>query len=215
MNKKTKLIISLILNILIIGFTAYAMSKFFVTSGEANMTVTGIIHIRYFTNQSNYLVALSAILVCIENIKELKNKEYKQKKWVHNFKFAATISVTVTFLTSLLFLTPTMGMGLAIMWKGNVKFLHTITPIIAILSVIIFENDVEISKKECLYGLLPTIVYSFGYFPYVFISGDDFYGFSFGLKVIPAIISLIVMYAFTYGLCVLERYLRSKGRKEC
>lgn len=205
--------LSIILNVSIILFTIYAISYYF-TSGNVSdaLNVDRTTCFRYFTNLSNIFVALTSIVVLVFNIRCTVKDKYFMPEWIMALKFSATVSVTVTFITVVVFLAPAFaskGSGYFYLFKGSMFFLHFFTPLLAIISVIFFERARDFKFRYCLFGILPTVVYSILYFYEVVIVGvknggwPDFYGFTFGgnLKMIPA--SVIVMYAATFGFCAL------------
>ncbi len=225
---KKKSLISLILNIAIVIFTVLAIGKFFVSKGDANMQVNGWASMRFFTNLSNVLVALTALCVIPAQLKNLKTGEENLPKSVFLFKFVGTVSVTVTFLTCVFFLGPTsvisgaaMGQGIQLsryfnFFKGNTFFLHFFTPMLSVISVVFFERMENFTKKQAWLGLLPTVVYSFIYFYEVVLVGwknggwYDFYGFTFGGNVKMAPVSALMMYAATLVIALAERKLNRK-----
>ena len=228
MKKKT--LISLVLNCAIVIFTVIAIGKFFVSTGDANMQLSGWACMRFFTNLSNVLVALTALFAAFAQLKNFKSGEENLPRGVFLFKFVGTVSVTVTFLTCVFFLGPTsvisgaaMGQGIQLsryfnFFKGNTFFLHFFTPLISVISFVFFETAEEFTKKQAWLGLLPTVVYSAVYFYEVVIVGFrnggwyDFYGFTFGGNLKMAPVSALMMYAATLAISLLLRKMNRKAR---
>lgn len=214
MTSKKKNIISLILNVIIIISTVYAISLFFTTTpDQGNMQVTGMEFLRFFTNLSNIFVSVASLIMSIFNIRNLRTGSNVFPKWTMLLKFTATISVSVTFITVVVFLGPmfmAMGQSYWVMFAGNCFFLHFTTPVIAIISILFFEKCETFEKKFAFLGLLPTVMYSIVYVVMVvFIGKDnggwpDFYGFTFGGKMYLVPISLIAMYSLTILLSLAE-----------
>lgn len=221
---KKKNIISLILNLAIIGCTIYAIGcYFFMEAGSGNMHVHGAVCLRFFTNLSNILVAITSVIMLVFNFKNLKTGSNSFPKWAMLLKFMGTVSVTLTFITVVFFLGPTFiprGFSYWFMFQGNCFFLHFFTPILAALSILFFERCDGFSKKNALVGLVPTVVYSIVYFIMVIIVGqanggwDDFYGFTFGGKYFMIPISVIAMYAATWFISWLEWKIQKKINKQ-
>lgn len=193
------------------------------------MMVGGWKCMMFFTNLSNIFVGIASAIMIPFNVKNLKNGSNSFPKWLFILKFTATVSVTVTLLTVVFFLGPMnviMGYGqsgeLEIAryfnyFAGNAFYLHFLTPILAIASVIFFENcEVPLSKKTALWGLLPTVLYSIVYFYEVVIVGwqnggwYDFYGFTFGGNMKLAAVSIVAMYAATYLISRIELWAHNK-----
>ena len=69
MISKKKNIISLILNVIIIISTVYAISLFFTTTpDQGNMQVSGMEFLRFFTNLSNIFVSVAALVMIVFNM---------------------------------------------------------------------------------------------------------------------------------------------------
>ena len=81
---------------------------------------------RFFTVLSNVLCAAAALLMCFASA----------QPWIWLLKYVGTAAVTVTMLTVLLFLGPSMGYGELL--KGRDLFLHLLTPLVALLSFCVF-----------------------------------------------------------------------------
>lgn len=201
-------VLSLSFNVVIAILVTYSVFTFFVSGGDGNMEVTGFKCFRYFTVLSNVLVSVMSVIFAIYNIKFLKSGISNIPSIPLLCKFIGTVSVTVTFLTVLFFLGPTLGYSL--MFEGVNLFLHAIVPIMAIISFVMFEVNKKLLVKQCLFGLIPTIIYSIVYvIMVVFIKEwEDFYGFTFGGKLYLAPVSLVMMYIatllFSFGLVYLH-----------
>ncbi len=225
-----KIYISLVLNVAIVLFTAFAIGKFFVSGGDANMQVGGWKCLRFFTNLSNILVAITSLFVIAAQINNLKSGEELLPKGVFLFKFVGTVSVMVTFLTCVFFLGPTsvisgaaMGQGIQLsryfnFFRGNTFFLHFFTPVISLISFVYYENAEAFPKKQVWFGLLPTLVYSVVYFIEVVLIGwqnggwFDFYSFTFGGNVEMAPVSALMMYGATMLIALTVRKLNRKAQ---
>ena len=147
MKYKTKLILSIIANSLIFIFTAYAMTTYWFIGDALSWDTYGVGHIKFFTNLSNYFVGIASLILLVEEIKKLKDDSYNIFKWSYELKFIATISVTVTLLTVVFFLGPTIGFYL--LWQGNCIFVHTLTPLLAIISTL-FKSGIRCSSNSSL-----------------------------------------------------------------
>ena len=129
--------------------------------------------LRYFTVLSNLLCAIAAVAVVVGrlsgNIPEV----------VLILKYVGTCAVTVTLLTVLLFLGPTIGYKILV--TGPDFWLHIFCPIIAIVSYIAFDKT-DAGIWVVLLGMLPVIAYGFLYLNKVLRekTWDDFYGFNKG-----------------------------------
>ena len=131
--------------------------------------------LRYFTVLSNLLCAIAAATVAVfrlcGNVPEA----------VLILKYVGTCAVTVTLLTVLLFLGPTIGYKILV--TGPDFWLHIFCPVIAIVSYIAFDKP-DAGIWVVLFGMLPVIAYGLLYLYKVLYkkTWDDFYGFNRGGK---------------------------------
>ena len=230
MKDERKNIISLIINIAIVVITFFAISQFFIGRGDANMQISGIRSLRYFTNLSNILAALGSLVCIVFNIMNIRYGSNTFPKAVYILKFAGTISVTLTFLTCVFFLGPINIPILApygvpawrayiFIFFGNAFYLHLITPILAIISCIFFEKTNSFEKKDSYLGIIPFILYAIAYIIMVAVVGverggwPDFYHFTFGGRMYLAPVSALVMFFATYLITKVEWKMYKKVNK--
>ncbi|MCQ2582841.1 MAG: hypothetical protein MJ160_02940 [Treponema sp.] len=215
MSKKR--IADIIINLIMFISTAYALLCYFLGPADA-FGSHGVACFKFFTTDSNILVAVASLLCAIFLFKKTEIPQ-----WVMVLKFAGTISVTVTFLTVLLFLAP-MGVlktghfeTVFLYFAGNAFLLHFSTPVLSIISTTILEKEYPISKKQSLCGVLPTLVYAVIYLfmVVIFHKWEDFYGFTFGGRYQFVPIVIIVMGLFSLILCLCEyKIMNHKGAKK-
>ena len=128
---------------------------------------------RYFTVLSNLFCALTALVLLLFELFEA------MPAWVVTLKYMGTAAVTVTLLTVFLFLLPASGSieGLLSTWPEIV--MHVVTPALAILSFLCFENE-GLSPWIIPLGLLPVGLYGWLYLNRVVVARawSDIYGFN-------------------------------------
>ena len=131
---------------------------------------------RFFTVLSNLFCALAALLLLLCELFGA------MPLWATTLKYMATVSVTVTFLTVLLFLWPSMG-TIHGLWDGPEFVMHLSTPLLAIFSFLFFEQK-GLSAWIIPLGILPVLLYGCLYFNRVIIARtwEDMYGFNRGGK---------------------------------
>lgn len=175
MNKRTRLFLLTLVQLLIIVFTAWSVCSMFFVSGSGNMRVRRYMIFRYFTVDSNILCALSCVPMLFPNL--------RRNKAAMLLRYAGTAAVTVTMMTVLLFLGPLYGYP-SMFSKWNL-WLHLFGPLLAIASFIFLERDgPSPEKKHLIFAMLPVIVYSAVYLVMTVILGEDhggwpdFYGFN-------------------------------------
>lgn len=214
MTKKARNIIDLVLNLLIVLSTVWAVRLYYIMGPDALGSV-GSKSLKYFTTDSNILVAMAALVMMLFNIARIIKPEIAIPKWVSVFKYAGTSAVTLTLLTVVLFLGPVFAMQGGIqayfhMFEGNTFALHFSTPVLAIISLIFFERDNRFELGDCLIACLPSYIYSFVYFTMVVClkKWNDWYNFTLGGKYYMVPVALVVMYLATYAISAILRRLR-------
>ena len=153
---------------------------------------------RYFTVLSNLFCALTALVLLIAELCGA------MPPWAATLKYVGTAAVTVTFLTVFLYLLP-VSRSMDGLLRGAPEFImHVVTPVLAILSFVFFEND-GLSAWIIPLGLLPVLLYGWLYFNRVVVAKtwSDMYGFnktgkwqlSFGLMALGALVVAILLWA--------------------
>ena len=168
-----------IVNVLIVGFTAYGMSRFFTVGGDGIMAVMNTRCFRYFTVDSNLLAALASLLLLIGQLRSLRGGG-SPARGLLTFKFVGTAAVGVTFFTVFCFLGALYGYGSMV--RGVNLFMHLITPLLAMLGFCLLETTPALRFPCVFLGLIPTVLYGAVYFSMVVLEGrwPDFYGFNMG-----------------------------------
>ncbi len=161
--------LSSIINLIIIIITAILVVGFFREDGRWN-PAKGKKAFRYFTTQSNVLCAVSAFAICL----------FPDKDWAYYLKVMGTAAVTVTMLTVLFFLGRIYGY-IALL-KGSDLFMHLITPLLAIVSLCVFERR-GIGLLAAFVGIIPVALYAHLYLYNVVFAPqekrwEDFYSFN-------------------------------------
>ena len=156
---------------------------------------TGFRALRYFTVLSNVLCAVGALAILLTPSDVLPFGV-----WL--LKYLGTAAVTVTLLTVLLFLGPTLGYKL--LFQGQDLYLHLIAPLLAILSFCFMERDHTLTFGWSLLGLIPMLLYGVFYLWQVVLrkpaGWEDFYGYNKNGKW-P--VSFALMVVGTFLLCML------------
>jgi hypothetical protein len=162
-------VFSLVINIIIIVITTILVVRFFRENGKWS-PARGKKAFRYFTTQSNVLCAVSALAMCL----------FPDKEWAYYLKVMGTAAVTVTMLTVLIFLGRLYGYKALL--TGSDLFMHLITPLLAIISLCVFERR-GISLLASFIGVIPVALYAPLYLYNVVYAPEekrweDFYGFN-------------------------------------
>ena len=174
-------------------------------------------YILTFTVQSNILIGLIAFFCAIYGIINFK-KSKPIPKLLLTLDLMATSAGMLTVLTVLLFLAPRramQGRSYFDMILGPMFFFHLFNPLLSAFAIIFLAPETKLTKKDCLFALIPPFLYAIPYvLNVVFLhTWYDFYGFTFGGKnwtVLPvfAVVSLI-----TFSIATGLAYLHNKQIK--
>ena len=186
-------------NLLVIGFVVYAILAAYFGTAKGNMDGSGPVIFRYYTMDSNILAGLFSIPMAFFALRALCTGR-SFPAWAHTLRWVATTCIMITFLVVVVFLSSLYG--LANMNSNENLYLHTVTPLLCLVSFLFLEQG-PISFRGYGWTLLPTAVYGVLY--YIMVVGTaiwpDFYGFNMGGK---WYISVILMAIST---CVLSLVL--------
>lgn len=150
---RSKIKISIILNILIVVFEILSLFIAFKNNG--------ISMFMYYTELSNILALLSSSIYLIYIF---TNK--KINLFISSFKFLSTLCLLITFLVVIFILIPLTGLNsFAEYFKHAMFFHHLICPLLSYITFIYFD-DIVINKKypklvvswTLLYGIILTVL---------------------------------------------------------
>lgn len=160
---------------------------------DTALTTMGLGSLKYFTVLSNLFEGLACLI------------------WLYNgnerIKYAAAVSVTLTFVVVITFLGPLFGY--LAMFRGVSFWMHLIVPIGALLEVL-FWNKEKFTKKDNLLAVLPMGLYGLYYMANNIINGigqwpktNDWYGFlRWGYPIGFMFYFVILLVTFLIGLAI-------------
>lgn len=184
MTKQEKNLLSTICNLYIVISILLIEIQFFSRGGAGNMAVFGARNFRFFTMDSNILMALTSAICLAFNIRNFRTGENKYPSWLISLMHMGTNAVTLTFIVVMVFLGP--ATSYAEMIEGQNLYMHLINPLVAIASFIFLTDDCVVERKSDFLATLPTLVYGIIYMYKVIVLGPrnggwyDFYGFNIG-----------------------------------
>ena len=187
-----------ILNVFIALLTLLLVLGFFRKDGKWEPE-RGKFALRFFTTQSNILVAAASLLTALP-----LSSEGTIPRWIWTLKYIGTAAVTVTMLTVLFFLAPSFGKGaLKVLLSGTDLFMHLITPLLALFTFCVFERQ-GMTFLQSLWGMLPVLLYGPLYLYKILFAPpekrwDDFYGFN---KQGKWPVAFAAMVAGTFAICM-------------
>jgi hypothetical protein len=192
-----------VLEILVVLTTIGSWMRMYLTGGGSLPSSRGLMSLKYYTTLSNIFAGIAAVIMIAVLA---RTKSGKVPVWAAVTKFASAVTVSVTFLVTLFFLAPTMGIGG--LYKGELMFMHAVGPVLTVVSFFMNRDLPEMKPSSALWATLPTILYGGVYSANIMLNGvgsgmntNDWYGFAAaGVHTVP----------FVYALMVLLTYLLSR-----
>lgn len=200
--------LSLIINLLIVAFMVKSIIGFFTMGGKGNMKVRSFVAFRYFTVQSNALMAAASAVMVGFDIAMLAGGE-PGPYWALAFTHAATTAVMLTFTVVFCIFVPTTGVRFMI--EGDSLYMHLISPLLAMIAFIVFDPGLAVSWISILWGMIPTALYAVLYYIKVMVHGperggwDDFYKFNANGRWLLMAVCIFLMTAGLGALLILGR----------
>ena len=209
-----KLKISLIMNSLIVVFTAFATTSMILgvnlfsrSDAVRAFTASNLSAFKYYTVDSNVLGGLVALAYICFEVALSKGKITRIPKILHLLRLAAATGLTLTMLVTAFFLIPQFGEHWYILYIDNNFFFHLTVPLLSIITFIFFEPDTKLSLKDSVFGIITMATYAVFYTINVFVhlgnghplKDYDWYGFL-GGKITNAVIAIPAMLLITWGI---------------
>ena len=175
---RTKVKISLVLNILIVIFTIFATTAMFtgfkfMHGHDVVLQSTKLGMLRFFTVQSNILMGIIALFFAVLEIKLLKGKIEEISTKAYVLKLMATTAVGLTFLVVSAYLGPITEYGIIAMIMNSNLFFHLITPLLSMICFATFERTNKVKFKYTFWGIIPTFLYAIYYMINIFVHMEN------------------------------------------
>ena len=139
--KKKQIIVSSIL--FICGLIGLIMSLYY----------NGKDQFLYYTQLSNYsLFIINGIYLFCLIFKD------KVPNWVKKVLYIVSCLTSVTFIVVIFILMPMYKKVLWLLFYHELKFHHTLNPVLAVINLLLIK-DLKIDKKDNILAVIPTIVY--------------------------------------------------------
>jgi len=158
-NNNRKLIPSLVFNFLIVAVTIIGVLIIWAIRRESATAL------KYFTTLSNLIMGVVSFIYALFVISLLKGKRKQIPKAMHIVKYCATVLVTMTMIVVIFILIPGVALNdpksvWRALFNGSSSLYHFVTPILAIVTLFLFEHPSNKFKfTECLYGLIFIVIY--------------------------------------------------------
>ncbi|MBR3161334.1 MAG: hypothetical protein IKF19_01225 [Bacilli bacterium] len=203
-NIKISLVLNTLILIMVVLATIFMVTGFKFMSNTYILEAKGLETLKFYTVDSNILVGLASLMLITCEYFFIKKKIKKIPKYAYILKYIATVAVSLTFLVTLLYLSPLYGSKFLFLYQNSNLFFHLLVPLFSFISYIIYEK-IEIEFKYTYYGVSTMILYGIYYVINILIHMKngrvlpkyDWYGFVYGG--IPSIfIVFLVMIIITY-----------------
>lgn len=207
---KISLIMNIIITILAVLGTIFMFTGFKFMPSDDLLQINSIEMFKFFTVDSNILMGIVSLILAIYEIRLLKKNIKEIPKPVYILKAIGTAGIGLTFLVTLVFLTPQYGFYS--MYNNTNLLFHLIVPILAFISYIFYEKY-ENKYKYAFFGIIPMFIYSIYYIAAILINIDnggltpkyDFYGFVRGnINNIFISYPIVIIVAYLISLCLIH-----------
>lgn len=119
----------------------------------------GLNSLMFYTELSNVFLSLTALINIYFALRKLLNKKASIPKAVWSLFHAAVSATTVTFLVVVFVLSWMVGDLFYVLAHGSMLYTHTLCPILAIISFLVFAPKI-FSKKDSIRALSFTLAYA-------------------------------------------------------
>ena len=114
----------------------------------------------YYTELSNILLFAAAMFYVCYTVWDLQGQKIKMPRYVPLLKYAATLSVAITFIVVITVLSWATKYSLwTLLTQQSMLFHHTLCPILAIVSFLFFEKY-HFKKSDALIAMSFTLLYA-------------------------------------------------------
>lgn len=171
----------------------------------------GIKTFRMFTVLSNMLVGVASSMTIPFAVDGIRQENYHLPRWVINLTFVSVNCISLTFIIALTVLSPRAGF-FQIMIEGKNLFLHTIVPIMAIITFLFVNSYHTVKFKTTFLALLPVVAYAAVYLVSAIIIGEenggwrDHYRFE---ELMPWYYVMIMILLLSFGIACLLRVIHN------
>ena len=164
---KNKIKISIIINSLIVLLVALATIMMFTgfkfMDGDLVLESSKVSMFRFYTVDSNIFMGIVSLIFLIKEISFVKGKSNSISVGYYILKLIGTVGVTLTFLTTVLYLSRVVDGGLVVLLKNSNLFYHLIVPVLSMITFIFFEKTDKIKFKYTFLGTITMVMYSVFY----------------------------------------------------
>lgn len=115
---------------------------------------------KWYTVLSNIFTAIISLLLLIYSAINI-SKKVDNPAWLNKLRYISTCTVTLTIVVVAAILAPSKNPGghKTMMLESFGLYLHTICPLLAIISLLAFEQP-KLVFKDTLFAIIPTFLYA-------------------------------------------------------
>lgn len=218
MNKKTRMIISIVLNLIMVIIVAIGISVMFFSNNESatGLKASGVENFKFYTEITNVASGITALYTLIFIT---VSKKDSIPKHIIILKLMTVAGVGLTFFIVAFFLGPIYGHR--ILYQDANLFFHLILPLIAMaefsMLYIIREN---LPFKYTFLTMIPPFIYGMAYLINIIINGkgewpdtNDWYGFlnwGLGVGILIFLFNVLASWGISCGLRFLNIIINKK-----
>lgn len=201
-------ILALISCVVTAAFTLYSLAAGIIEYVEERWELSDFFC--WFTNLSNILTGLSAIMIIPFAVEGIRKKRFAYPKWAAMLHYSGMVCTTLTMVFTLAVISwsePELA------FKGYNLYFHVICPTAVIIAFFLMESGYTYSLRDALTAAIPVFSYAAVYGWQVFIVGeknggwDDMYHLG---EYVPALVSLLGVILLTVGISLLIRLLYNR-----
>ena len=199
-NLKKSLVFNSIIFILVLLGTIFMYIGYQFMTNTTLLDNAGIDSFKFYTVDSNILVGIASLIMLINEILLITGKIDKLPKYAYIFKYIGTVGVSLTFLVTLLYLSPLLGKNFIFLYVNTNLLFHLIVPILSFISYVKYEKN-SLEFKYTFISLISMFIYAIYYIINILTHLDngkvvkeyDWYGF-----VVGGISSIIIANCLSY-----------------
>lgn len=154
MNERQCRVASLCVNLLIVVLEIIGM--------VISLARMGVGLLQFYTQDSNLIAMAACLALAVQQLLYLRGRRGAPARWALVFKYVAVSLLMVTFLVVVFVLAPSFGKsGYSVMlFDGAMLYHHTLCPLLALLSFLLFERQGILVRRDALTALIPTALYA-------------------------------------------------------
>ena len=149
--------VSLAIHLIIVCTVAYVWISEASISGWMMRDRHGLSSLRTFTTLSNLFQSLASALYMVFVVRSIILKRDSIPHAVRVIKYAAAVSVTMTFLTVVFYIGPSRHDMADALFFGNNRYFHFLVPLLAVADQAVFDREGGLRWIDSFFTVVPTV----------------------------------------------------------